>query len=79
MQETIYHIVFGIGSVLLVGQLVQLVRAIGRIKRSARGVTMVEYAILLALISIAVAAAFPTIGDAIKNVFSKASSVLTVK
>ena len=41
-----------------------------------KGVTIVEYAIMLALIAIAVAVASPSIKDAVINVFSKASSVV---
>ena len=41
-----------------------------------KGVTIVEYAIMLALIAIAVAVASPSIKDAVINVFSKASSVI---
>ena len=41
-----------------------------------KGVTIVEYAIMLALIAIAVAVATPSIKDAVINVFSKASSVI---
>ena len=46
-----------------------------RIKRQ-RGVTVVEYALMLALVAIAVAVAAPNIGSAVVGVFSKASSVL---
>jgi Flp pilus assembly pilin Flp len=42
-----------------------------------RGVTVVEYAIMLALIAIAVAVAAPNITSAVVGVFSKASSVMT--
>jgi Flp pilus assembly pilin Flp len=45
-------------------------------KRSQKGVTVVEYAIMLALIAIAVAAAAPNITSAVVGVFSKASSVM---
>jgi len=41
-----------------------------------KGVTVVEYAIMLALIAIAVAVAAPNITSAVLSVFSKASSVM---
>jgi Flp pilus assembly pilin Flp len=41
-----------------------------------RGVTTVEYAIMLVLISIAVAIASPNISSAVVSVFGKTSSVL---
>jgi Flp pilus assembly pilin Flp len=41
-----------------------------------RGVTTVEYAIMLVLISIAVAVASPSISSAVVSVFGKTSSVL---
>jgi len=47
-----------------------------RKKKNARGVTVVEYAIMLALIAIAVAVAAPNITSAVLGVFSKASSVM---
>ena len=46
-------------------------------KKSEKGVTVVEYALMLALIAIAVALAAPNIGSAVVGVFSKASSVMT--
>jgi len=46
-----------------------------RIKRE-KGVTVVEYALMLALIAIAVALATPNIASAVVSVFSKASSVM---
>jgi len=45
-------------------------------KNNSKGVTIVEYAIMLALIAIAIAVAAPNITSAIVNVFSKASSVM---
>jgi len=45
-------------------------------KRKQKGVTVVEYAIMLALIAIAVAVAAPNITSAVLSVFSKASSVM---
>jgi Flp pilus assembly pilin Flp len=41
-----------------------------------KGVTVVEYAIMLALIAIAVAVAAPNLTSAVVGVFSKASSVM---
>ena len=46
-----------------------------RIKRQ-KGLTVVEYAIMLALVAIAVAVATPNIASAVISVFSRASSVL---
>jgi len=45
-------------------------------RKQTKGVTVVEYAIMLALIAIAVAVAAPSITSAILNVFSNASSVM---
>jgi Flp pilus assembly pilin Flp len=45
-------------------------------KNKTKGVTVVEYAIMLALIAIAVAVAAPNITSAVLGVFSKASSVM---
>jgi Flp pilus assembly pilin Flp len=45
-------------------------------KNNKKGVTVVEYAIMLALIAIAVAVAAPNITSAVVGVFSKASSVM---
>jgi Flp pilus assembly pilin Flp len=47
-----------------------------RTKRNQKGVTVVEYAIMLALIAIAIAVAAPNITSAVIGVFSKASSVM---
>jgi len=49
---------------------------ISRKKNNQKGVTVVEYAIMLALIAIAVAVAAPNITSAVLSVFSKASSVM---
>jgi Flp pilus assembly pilin Flp len=46
-----------------------------RIKRQ-KGVTVVEYALMLALIAIAVATATPNITSAVVGLFGKASSVM---
>ena len=46
-----------------------------RMKRQ-KGVTVVEYALMLALVAIAVALATPNIASAVLSVFSKASSVM---
>ena len=45
-------------------------------KKRQKGVTTVEYAIMLVLIAIAVAIAAPNISSAIVSVFGKTSSVL---
>jgi Flp pilus assembly pilin Flp len=45
-------------------------------KNKQSGVTVVEYAVMLALIAIAVAVAAPNLTSAITGVFSKASSVM---
>ena len=50
---------------------------LNQMKRRIKGVTVVEYALMLALVAIAVALAGPNIASAVINVFSKASSVLT--
>ena len=47
-----------------------------KICNDERGVTIVEYAIMLALIAIAVAAANPGIKDAVTGIFTKATSTL---
>jgi Flp pilus assembly pilin Flp len=44
--------------------------------KRTKGVTVVEYAIMLALIAIAVAVAAPNITSAVLGVFNKASSVM---
>jgi Flp pilus assembly pilin Flp len=46
-----------------------------RIKRQ-KGVTVVEYALMLTLVAIAVALATPNIAGAVLSVFGKASSVI---
>jgi Flp pilus assembly pilin Flp len=45
-------------------------------KNEHKGVTIVEYAILLALIAIAIAVASPTVTSAVTSVFNRASSVM---
>ena len=45
-------------------------------RKRQKGVTTVEYAIMLVLIAIAVAIAAPNISSAIVSVFSKTSSVM---
>jgi Flp pilus assembly pilin Flp len=45
-------------------------------KKNAKGVTIVEYAIMLALIAIAIAVSAPSLTSAIAGVFGKASSVM---
>jgi Flp pilus assembly pilin Flp len=52
-----------------------LINAKKRAKRQ-KGVTTVEYAIMLALIAIAVALAAPGISSAVVQVFGNASSVM---
>ena len=47
-----------------------------RRNRKQKGVTVVEYALMLALVAIAVALATPNIASAVISVFSKASSVM---
>jgi Flp pilus assembly pilin Flp len=42
-----------------------------------KGVTTVEYAIMLALVAIAVAVATPGISDAVTSVFSQAATAMT--
>ena len=57
----------------------ELLKEIWRNRRSYRnqkGVTVVEYALMLALVAIAVALATPNIASAVISVFSKASSVI---
>jgi Flp pilus assembly pilin Flp len=51
-------------------------KAVMKKKNNKKGVTVVEYAIMLALIAIAVAVAAPNITSAVLGVFSKASSVM---
>lgn len=45
-------------------------------KKKMKGVTVVEYAIMLALITIAVAVSSPNITSAVVGAFGKASSVM---
>jgi Flp pilus assembly pilin Flp len=45
-------------------------------RKGQKGVTIVEYAIMLALIAIAIAVAAPNITSAVMGVFNKASSVM---
>jgi len=45
-------------------------------KKKTKGVTIVEYAIMLALVAIAVAVAAPNITSAVVTVFGRASSVV---
>jgi len=46
------------------------------VRSSERGVTTVEYAIMLALVAIAVAVSAPGISDAVTSVFGQASSAM---
>lgn len=48
-----------------------------QLQRNERGVTIVEYAIMLALVAIAVALATPGIRDAIIAVFQQAIDAMT--
>ena len=45
-------------------------------KNKAKGVTIVEYAIMLSLIAISIAISAPNITSAVVGVFGKASSVM---
>ena len=45
-------------------------------KKKTKGVTIVEYAIMLALIAISVAVSAPNITSAVVGVFGRASSVI---
>ena len=45
-------------------------------KKRSKGVTTIEYAIMLVLIAIAIAIAAPNISSAVLSVFSRTSSVL---
>jgi Flp pilus assembly pilin Flp len=45
--------------------------------KKQKGVTVVEYALMLALVAIAVAVSSPNITSAVVGVFGKASSVIT--
>jgi Flp pilus assembly pilin Flp len=47
-----------------------------RRKKAAEGVTIVEYAIMLALVAIAIAASVPSITSAVTGVFNKSSSIM---
>ncbi len=47
-----------------------------RNNKRQKGVTIVEYAIMLALIAIAIAVAAPNITSAVMGVFNRASSVM---
>ena len=53
-----------------------LLNQMKRRNRKQKGVTVVEYALMLALVAIAVALATPNIASAVISVFSKASSVM---
>jgi len=75
-METIYQIIFVILAVRICGIAITFVwKEVNRLKRQ-RGVTMVEYAIMLAVIAIAVMIAAPNIGSAVVAVFGRASSVM---
>jgi Flp pilus assembly pilin Flp len=53
-----------------------LLNQMKRRNKKQKGVTVVEYALMLALVAIAVALATPNIASAVISVFSKASSVM---
>ena len=53
-----------------------LVNEMNRRSKKQKGVTTVEYAIMLALIAIAVAAAAPGISNAVVSVFSRAATCM---
>jgi Flp pilus assembly pilin Flp len=46
------------------------------LRSSEKGVTTVEYAIMLALVAVAVAAATPGISDAVTSVFTEAATAM---
>jgi Flp pilus assembly pilin Flp len=50
--------------------------AMARRKSNEKGVTVVEYAVMLALLAIAVAVSAPNITSAVVGTFGKASSVM---
>ncbi len=45
-------------------------------KNRRKGVTIVEYAIMLALVAVAIAMSVPSITSAVTGVFNKSSSVM---
>jgi Flp pilus assembly pilin Flp len=47
------------------------------ISRSEKGVTTVEYAIMLALVAVAVALSTPGISDAVTSVFDEAATAMS--
>ncbi len=53
-----------------------MMRLIGRLWREEDGQDMVEYVLLVALIALAVAAAFPPVVAAIGGVFDEAAAAL---
>jgi Flp pilus assembly pilin Flp len=50
---------------------------LARFSREEKGVTTVEYAIMLALVAVAVALATPGISDAVTSVFDEATTAMT--
>ena len=48
-----------------------------RFSRQEQGVTTVEYAIMLALVAVAVALATPGISDAVTSVFTEAATAMS--
>ena len=55
-----------------------LVNGINRLNKNEKGVTTVEYAVMLVLVAIAVAVASPNIRSAVISVFNAVSSALVV-
>ena len=51
-------------------------RMFTRIRRDQRGQDLIEYALLAGFIAVVVGAAFPPLGNAIAEVFSKVASVM---
>ena len=56
-------------------QVIEVMKSAIRKKRQ-KGVTIVEYVIMLAIVAIAVAIASPNIKSSVLNVFGRASSVM---
>ena len=54
-----------------------LMLLLARFRNQEKGVTTVEYAIMLALVAVAVALATPGISDAVTSVFDEAATAMT--
>ena len=52
-------------------------RSLKRLWREEQGQDLIEYALLVSLIGLVVAAAFPALGNAIEGVFNKADTCMT--